>query len=63
MKECLEELMDKHALNSFELNSDLHATSFYFFFFPILKPFEWKFIMFLLLLFIFKGKIVFGISD
>lgn len=30
MRESLEELMDKHVLNSFELNGDLHAMSIFF---------------------------------
>lgn len=35
MKESLEEEMDKHVLNSFEQNEDLHIT--YFFLFPFFK--------------------------
>lgn len=29
MKESLEEVMDKHVLNSFEWNGDLHTTHFF----------------------------------
>lgn len=59
MRESLEELMDKHVLNSFELNGDLHAMSI--FFFPILKPFEWKFIKFCCCCCSFlKGKLCLG---